>query len=166
MIQFVKTGEIFLNDSNTSIHNFTIEKEIAVGESLNKVYKGTFNGKSAVLKVMDKDCISFSQEYFNIEVLLMHLFKHKRISSALAASISPPNLFVISKFYSRGSLGEILKNNQEDLSLPLIVKMCIDVASGYLFLYLYSFFLLVLLLLFNIKCCYYFSFLIIIIFFF
>ena len=123
-----------IHEQNSNFNEFIISQEIAIGESMNKIYKGTWHSKPAVMKYLGKDSISMTQREFFGEVFIMSLLNHKRVVSSMAASTKPPHLFVVTKYYANGSIAQLLENPNVNLEYHQILKMLIDAAKGLIFL--------------------------------
>ena len=130
MFQAAGSGELTIHPTY-NMSDITIENEIAVGAGQTKVYRGIINGKPCAVKSFDPvHDISFNAQEFQREVFIMSLFQHKRLASCICASTVRPNLFIASKLYTRGSIAELLK--KEEIEFPLIIIMLLDIAEGFI----------------------------------
>merc|ERR1711916_254098 len=71
---------------------------------------------------------------FKKEVQLMSQLDHPNVVAFVGASLEYPNVCVLSKFMSRGNLGQVLRENGE-LSWDIKMRMAIETCLGMVYLH-------------------------------
>jgi len=97
--------------------------------SFGLVYKAEWMGIKVAVKVLDfdemneEDCSSYLEE-----VALLSTLNHPNVVKFIGASLFPPNLFIVLKYASRGSLYHYLEKDREKKFLTLSNRL--DIAVG------------------------------------
>eukprot|EP01096_Ripella_sp_DP13-Kostka_P014240 TRINITY_DN636_c0_g1_i7.p1 TRINITY_DN636_c0_g1~~TRINITY_DN636_c0_g1_i7.p1 ORF type:complete len:1914 (-),score=863.67 TRINITY_DN636_c0_g1_i7:144-5885(-) len=130
----VREGEVTTHEK-IPFDSLEIMHEIAPGAGNTKVFEVVYEGRRCALKRFDVNDLAFNLKEFRSEMLIASALRHKRIANCLGGSTAPPNLFIVSKLYAKGSLAQIVSNVDVELPLPIIISMMIDAASGLQFLH-------------------------------
>ena len=122
-------------ENKVTLHNDTIKySDIQIMQELassiqTKVSKCNINGEILAIKYFDNQ-VGFNKSEFYTEVCLTSILKHPRIVQSRYANINPPNLFIVFKLYSYGSIADLIKNSAIHLQFSMIISMLIDAAEG------------------------------------
>ena len=111
-----------------------ILKEIGRG-AVGVVYEACWEGRRVAVKLFEESSIAFDMTEFRLEVALMTVLEHPRIVGAYGASLTSPDLFVVSKFF-QGNLDERLySGNKEKMSLSQVCSVACDIADAMSYLH-------------------------------
>mmetsp|Transcript_565 Transcript_565/g.1649 ORF Transcript_565/g.1649 Transcript_565/m.1649 type:complete len:1660 (+) Transcript_565:1067-6046(+) len=126
------------------LHNPIEWSELSVGKMIGSgvagtVHAATWKDLPVAVKCMSPHGIGFTMDEFLLEVAVMSVMAHPRLLAALGACVTPPNLFIVSPLYERGSLAGLLHDPSVPLSLAQRVSFLVDAAEGLSYLHSYGF---------------------------
>jgi len=116
-------------------------REIQIIDKIGKgsfgvVYKGIWMGVEVAIKKVDADDMTKeAYQNFLYELSMMSNLRHPHILAFLGGCLEPPNLCFVTEFVSRGSLYNVLKNNEKELTWPIRLQMALEAAKGLLYLH-------------------------------
>ncbi|PFX31878.1 Atrial natriuretic peptide receptor 1 [Stylophora pistillata] len=90
---------------------------------------GIFKGTSVVVKRVGTKNVDLTRSVL-LEMKQMLDIRHDNLSHFIGATVDPPNNCIVSEFYSRGSLQEILENKDVKLDHMFISSLVNDIAKG------------------------------------
>lgn len=90
---------------------------------------GFFKGTSVVVKRVGTKNVDLTRSVL-LEMKQMLDIRHDNLSHFIGATVDPPNICVVSEFYSRGSLQEILENKDVKLDHMFISSLVNDIVKG------------------------------------
>lgn len=90
---------------------------------------GFFKGTSVVVKRVGTKHVDLTRSVL-LEMKQMLDIRHDNLSHFIGATADPPNICIVSEFYSRGSLQEILENKDVKLDHMFICSLVNDIAKG------------------------------------
>jgi len=137
-------GEKFQQPLKLESHELIDISEIKQGECLGTggfgaVYKGIFKGQEVALKkLFCEDGVNISHfqlEELEKEVAALKALRHPRLVAFIGASLSPPNLCIVTEFMSGGSLHHLLHKAKTALQISQQARIALQVAEGVAFLH-------------------------------
>lgn len=90
---------------------------------------GSFKGTSVVVKHVGSKSVDLTHSVL-VEMKQMLDVRHDNLAHFIGATINPPNVCIVSEFYSRGSLQEILENKDVKLDHMFISSLVNDIVKG------------------------------------
>ena len=112
-----------------------VVREVGRG-AIGIVFEAVFEGKPVAMKSFNKESLGFNMAEFRLEVALMTVLEHPRVVGAYGASLSPPDLFIVSPYYSKGNLEERLHGpSAEPITFEKMYGMVIDIVDGMAYLH-------------------------------
>ncbi|XP_015762336.1 PREDICTED: guanylate cyclase 32E-like [Acropora digitifera] len=94
---------------------------------------GFFKGTSVVVKHVGSKSVDLTHSVL-VEMKQMLDVRHDNLAHFIGATINPPNVCIVSEFYSRGSLQEILENKDVKLDHMFISSLVNDIVKVSIFL--------------------------------
>ncbi|XP_077861948.1 atrial natriuretic peptide receptor 1-like, partial [Saccoglossus kowalevskii] len=96
--------------------------------------RGTYKGQIVALKMINKKNIVLNREQL-LELRMMKEFQHDNLCRFIGVCIDAPNICIVSEYCAKGSLQDILEN--EDIKLDRVFKMSFaaDILNGLHFLH-------------------------------
>ena len=133
VLDLVRKGQL-------EVHDHLDEKDLEFVGSLDegagsKVERVRYRGKEYAAKMFDADNICYNHEEFLSELAIMTLVQHPRIVTCAAGSSKPSCLTILCDLFQRGSLKDIIDNHEANLDIPVIVRLCMDIAEGMAYLH-------------------------------
>ena len=114
--------------------NLKLLKEIGRG-AVGVVYEALWEGRGVAVKQFEESSIAFDMAEFRLEVALMTMLEHPRVVGAYGASITPPDLFVVSKLYE-GNLEEMLYGGSKvKMLLSQVCSIASDIVDAMVYLH-------------------------------
>eukprot|EP00002_Diphylleia_rotans_P006635 TRINITY_DN159_c0_g1_i7.p1 TRINITY_DN159_c0_g1~~TRINITY_DN159_c0_g1_i7.p1 ORF type:complete len:2480 (-),score=532.94 TRINITY_DN159_c0_g1_i7:244-7683(-) len=105
--------------------------------SFGEVFKGTWRGTEVAIKRLNFEKITKGAiKEFESEVSIMVELRHPNVVLYMAACVEPPNLCIVSELMTRGSLYDIIHNEQIEMTLDMQMGFLIDAAKGLQYLHL------------------------------
>ncbi|XP_068761981.1 atrial natriuretic peptide receptor 1-like [Montipora capricornis] len=90
---------------------------------------GSFKGTSVVVKHVGSKNVDLSHAVL-VEMKQMLDVRSDNLAHFIGATIDPPNVCIVSEFYSRGSLQDILENKDVKLDHMFITSLVNDIVKG------------------------------------
>jgi len=134
VIELAQNGDILLHRPVDMKDVVQLEKIGAGGTAT--VYKGTYKGKPAAIKLFFEDC---PLGELRRELALMSLLEHPQLAQLIGASLEGDRAALILELVERGSLFQILKTPKEFKALTWKLKMEIALGVASSMSYLHSF---------------------------
>ncbi|KAJ7566535.1 hypothetical protein O6H91_02G107800 [Diphasiastrum complanatum] len=105
-------------------------KKVAFGSS-GEMYHGTFCGQDVAIKVLKSECLNdLVQHEFAQEIYILRKIRHKNIVQLIGSCTKPPNLCIVTEFMPGGSVYDHLHGRKFHLTMPVILKVALDVSKG------------------------------------
>ncbi|CAH1779392.1 unnamed protein product [Owenia fusiformis] len=134
-----------LIDSQTNIPRSTFQSIMSIHDNDSQVtltQKGLFSdkgytfakvanyrGSQVAVKAIHKDVIHMTKDIL-IELHTMHSMKHVHVCYFVGASVEPNNIFVCWEYCSKGSLQDVLWNDNIKLDKNFKISLAFDVIKG------------------------------------
>ncbi len=109
-------------------------KEIGSG-ACSRVWLGKWDHRQVAIKMFNENYSAFSEKEFGSELAIMSVLRHPNICHAFGGSEVPGHRFLVMPLFRRGSLLDIVRNDQIKLSMYRVLSMCLDSAIGMAFLH-------------------------------
>ncbi|XP_037933225.1 guanylate cyclase 32E [Teleopsis dalmanni] len=95
---------------------------------------GLYKGQLYAIKKVRKKCVDITRE-MKKELKLLRDARHDNICAFIGACTDPPNICVITEYCTRGSLKDILENEDVKLDNMFIASMVADIIRGVIYLH-------------------------------
>ncbi|XP_034480343.1 speract receptor [Drosophila innubila] len=95
---------------------------------------GLYKGQLYAIKKVRKKSVDITRE-MKKELKLLRDARHDNISAFIGACTEPPNICIISEYCTRGSLKDILENEDVKLDNMFIASMVADIIRGVIYLH-------------------------------
>ncbi|KAI8122202.1 Receptor-type guanylate cyclase Gyc76C [Lucilia cuprina] len=97
---------------------------------------GLYKGQLYAIKKVRKKCVDITREMKKELKLLREMFtRHDNICAFIGACTDPPNICIITEYCTRGSLKDILENEDVKLDNMFIASMVADIIRGVIYLH-------------------------------
>ena len=112
-------------------------EDIDVGQKIGSggfgaVYRGRWRGTDVAIKKLFKSDLN---EEFAQEVSLMCKLRHPCVILFMGACIEEPNLCIVMEYMPKGSLFEVLQNDDVTLAWDSKMRLAVDIAKGMTYLH-------------------------------
>ncbi|CAH1968124.1 unnamed protein product [Acanthoscelides obtectus] len=95
---------------------------------------GVFKGRIFAIKKVNKKSIDITRE-MKKELKLMRDLRHDNLNSFIGACTDPPNICIVTEYCARGSLKDILENEDVKLDQMFIASLVGDIMRGMIYLH-------------------------------
>ncbi|KAH8378938.1 hypothetical protein KR009_002164 [Drosophila setifemur] len=95
---------------------------------------GLYKGQLYAIKKVRKKCVDITRE-MKKELKLLRDARHDNICAFIGACTDPPNICIISEYCTRGSLKDILENEDVKLDNMFVASMVADIIRGVIYLH-------------------------------
>ncbi|XP_037807798.1 speract receptor isoform X2 [Lucilia sericata] len=95
---------------------------------------GLYKGQLYAIKKVRKKCVDITRE-MKKELKLLRDTRHDNICAFIGACTDPPNICIITEYCTRGSLKDILENEDVKLDNMFIASMVADIIRGVIYLH-------------------------------
>ncbi|XP_041364284.1 guanylate cyclase 32E-like [Gigantopelta aegis] len=95
---------------------------------------GTYKGTIVAIRKVNKKSIELSRE-IRKELKIMRDMRHDNINTFVGACIDAPNIFIITAYCAKGSLQDILENEDMQLDSMFIASLIFDIVRGMIYLH-------------------------------
>ncbi|KAM7354791.1 guanylate cyclase 32E isoform 5-T7 [Cochliomyia hominivorax] len=95
---------------------------------------GLYKGQLYAIKKVRKKCVDITRE-MKKELKLLRDARHDNICAFIGACTDPPNICIITEYCTRGSLKDILENEDVKLDNMFIASMVADIIRGVIYLH-------------------------------
>ncbi|XP_058980104.1 speract receptor [Musca domestica] len=95
---------------------------------------GLYKGQLYAIKKVRTKCVDISRE-MKKELKLLRDARHDNICAFIGACTDPPNICIITEYCTRGSLKDILENEDVKLDNMFIASMVADIIRGVIYLH-------------------------------
>ncbi|KAL9911404.1 speract receptor isoform 1-T8 [Glossina fuscipes fuscipes] len=95
---------------------------------------GLYKGQLYAIKKVRKKCVDITRE-MKKELKLLRDTRHDNICAFIGACTEPPNICIITEYCTRGSLKDILENDDVKLDNMFIASMVADIIRGVIYLH-------------------------------
>ena len=109
-------------------------KEIGSG-ACSRVWLGKWDHRQVAIKMFNENYSAFSEKEFGSELAIMSVLRHPNICHAFGGSDVPGHRFLVMPLFRRGSLLDVVRNEEIKLSTYRVLSMCLDSAVGMAFLH-------------------------------
>eukprot|EP00026_Physarum_polycephalum_P000640 Phypoly_transcript_00641.p1 GENE.Phypoly_transcript_00641~~Phypoly_transcript_00641.p1 ORF type:complete len:1297 (+),score=194.44 Phypoly_transcript_00641:293-4183(+) len=116
-------------------------RELEVGSELGegsfgKVYRGVYKGADVAVKKLKQQKMSRQQlDEFAQEAAVMTGLRHPNIVLFMGVCLEPANICIVTELMQKGSLFDILHDENVKLPFPLIMHMAQDILQGLYFIH-------------------------------
>lgn len=100
-----------------------------VGRTQNGITLGTYKGNPVVIKRVEKDQIDLTRTLL-LELKQIRDVHHPNVTNFFGACVDPPNICILTEYCSRGSLQEIILNEEIKLDTIFVHSFIVDIAMG------------------------------------
>mmetsp|Transcript_15621 Transcript_15621/g.44295 ORF Transcript_15621/g.44295 Transcript_15621/m.44295 type:complete len:1063 (+) Transcript_15621:197-3385(+) len=94
-----------------------------------KVYKGKYRGQTVAVKVLKSKVGPKQLDEFQKEFAIMSAIRTPHVVFFYGACVNP-TLYMVMEFCSRGTLYDVLKNEDHEIDWKLALKLCTDTVRG------------------------------------
>ncbi|KAJ6645523.1 Guanylate cyclase 32E [Pseudolycoriella hygida] len=95
---------------------------------------GIYKGQLYAIKKVRKKCIDITRE-MKMELKMLRDLRHDNICAFIGACTDPPNICIITEYCTRGSLKDVLENEDVKLDNMFTASMVADIIRGMLYLH-------------------------------
>ncbi|XP_006814974.2 atrial natriuretic peptide receptor 1-like [Saccoglossus kowalevskii] len=111
--------------------NSATDSSITESERPQQVFAvcGTYDGSSVVIKMVERSAVNLSTSLL-LELKQMRDIRHDNLNQFVGVCVDPPNICIVEQYCQKGSLQDILEN--DEISLDWLFKMSIasDILTG------------------------------------
>ncbi|OWF46455.1 guanylate cyclase 32E-like [Mizuhopecten yessoensis] len=108
------------------------QNEIDYRQLFTKV--GTYRGTIAAIRIVNKKNVELTRNVRK-ELKLMRELRHDNINPFIGACIDSPHILIVSAYCPRGSLQDILENDDLQLDSMFIASLVFDIVRGMIYLH-------------------------------
>ncbi|MCO5593200.1 hypothetical protein L7F22_047207 [Adiantum nelumboides] len=121
-----EVGDDWELDSNL----LKLEHKVASG-SFGDLYKGTYCGQDVAVKLLKQENLSSQIEReFSQEVFIMRKVRHKNVVQFIGACSKASRFCIVTEFMAGGSLYDYLHRQNGVFTLPMLLRVSLDIAKG------------------------------------
>ncbi|XP_037032480.1 guanylate cyclase 32E isoform X2 [Bradysia coprophila] len=95
---------------------------------------GIYKGQLYAIKKVRKKCIDITRE-MKMELKMLRDLRHDNICAFIGACTDPPNICIVTEYCTRGSLKDVLENEDVKLDNMFTASMVADIIRGMLYLH-------------------------------
>src|SRR5207244_2806309 len=107
--------------------------------SQGEVFKATWRGTVVAVKKVDTRKVSEDiVEEFCQEAEIMRRLRHPSLTLFMGVSLEHPHLCIVTEFVNRGSLFDILHDEQSGITWQKALHIAVDVAQGMTYLHAHN----------------------------
>ncbi|XP_074648283.1 receptor-type guanylate cyclase Gyc76C-like [Tubulanus polymorphus] len=118
------------NDATLSCKSFSVISQLDPFSNNKAIY----NGNVVSVQWIHKKSINFTRK-IKLELKQMRDIRHDHLASFLGACVEPPRICIITEYCSKGSLQDILENDDIDLDHMFKASIITDIIQGMIFLH-------------------------------
>ncbi|XP_046653495.1 guanylate cyclase 32E-like isoform X2 [Daphnia pulicaria] len=95
---------------------------------------GVYKGRIFAIKMVNKKSIDMTRS-MKKELKWMRDLRHDNLSAFFGASVDPPNICIVTEYCTRGSLKDVLENDDVKLDNMFIASLVGDIVRGMIYLH-------------------------------
>ncbi|XP_022252245.1 guanylate cyclase 32E-like [Limulus polyphemus] len=128
------------NQINVQMHDFSRLRNLTdfgKKSSLSQLMDsrvGFYKGNVVFIKYVNKRSIDVTRSLCK-EIINIREMRHENINPVIGACVDPPNVCVLTLFCARGSLEDVLKNEDLDLDNMFVASLVADLIKGMIYLH-------------------------------